>query len=42
MEDRGQKYLVEKIKKMIDIMQTVLVLDIPLVAEAEIGESMEM
>jgi len=42
MEDRGQKYIDDEISKLIEMMQTVLVLDIPLVAEAEIGESLEM
>lgn len=35
-------YIQEKIDKLIDIMENVLVLDVPLVAEAEIGESLEM
>lgn len=35
-------YIQEKIDKLIDIMENVLVLDVPLVAEAEVGESLEM
>lgn len=42
MEDRSKEYLDEKIKKIIDIMESVLVLDVPLRAEAEIGDSLSM
>ncbi|MCC7303975.1 hypothetical protein IT418_00980 [bacterium] len=42
MENKSKEYLDEKIAKIIGIMESVVVLDVPLKAEAEIGESLSM